>query len=157
MANTQFSGPVYSNNGFRIGSYYNSSPGTAGNNTNNSPIANVSASQTQTLSVTASAAKAQLAVTVPTGARITGIIVYTTTAFGAATDVTIALGNVSTADAAQYVAATSIKAAGVYPLTLAATAVAGLLSFPGTLYLTIAQTGALSATGAATLAIQYAV
>ena len=156
MANTQFSGPVYSNGGFRIGSYYNSTPGTAGNNTNNSPIANVSASQTQALSVTA-VAKTQLAVTVPTGARITGIIVYTTTAFGAVTDVTIALGNVSTVDAAQYVAATSIKAAGVYPLTLAATAVAGLLSFPGTLYLTIAQTGTASATGAATLVIQYAV
>ena len=155
MANTQFSGPVYSNGGFRIGSYYNSSPRTAGNNTNNSPIANVSASQTQTLSVTASAAVTPLTVTVPTGARITGIIVYTTTAFGAATDVTIALGNA--ASGAQYVAATSIKAAGVYPLTLAATAVAGLLSFPGTLYLTITQTGALSATGAATLAIQYAV
>ncbi len=154
MANTQFSGPVYSNGGFRIGSYYNSTPGTAGNNTNNSPIANVSASQTQTLSVTA-VASTPLTVTVPVGARITGFIVYTTTAFGAATDVTIALGNA--ASGAQYVAATSIKAAGVYPLTLAATAVAGLLSFPGTLYLTIAQTGTASATGAATLVIQYTV
>lgn len=155
MANTQFSGPVYSNNGFRVGSYYNSGPNSNGtNNIVNSPVAVVSASQTQTISVTATA-NTDTTVTVPTGARIIGFSVYTTTAFGASTDATIALGNAS--GGAQYVAATSIKAAGVYNLTLAATAVSGLLSFPGTLYVRIAQTGTASATGAATLVITYAV
>ena len=154
MANTQFSGPVFSNNGFRIGSYYNSAPGTAGNNTVATPVANVQASQSQALTVTA-VANTDTTVAIPAGARITGFTVYTTTAFGAVTDATIALGNA--AAGAQYVAATSIKAAGVYNLTLAATAIAGLLSFPGTLYVRIAQTGTASATGAATLVVQYSV
>jgi hypothetical protein len=145
MANTQFSGPVYSNNGFRVGSY---ASGTVA-----SPVATVGASQIQALSVTA-VANTDVTMTIPAGARILNFIVYTTTAFGASTDATIALGSAS--GGAQYVAATSIKAAGVVTLAPATTAPAGMLSFPGTLYIRIAQTGTASATGAATIAVQYA-
>lgn len=148
MANTQFSGPVYSNNGFRIGSY---ASGTVA-----SPVASVNANQTQALSVTA-VANTDTTMSIPAGARITKMTVYTTTAFGAATDATIALGNAS--GGAQYVAATSIKAGGVVVLSAAATtaAASGLLSFPGTLYIRIAQTGTASATGAATLVVEYSI
>lgn len=148
MANTQFSGPVYSNNGFRIGSY--ASDVVA------SPVASVVGNQTQALSVTA-VANTDTTMSIPAGARIIKLTVYTTTAFGAATDATIALGNA--AAGAQYVAATSIKAGGVVTLTPAATtaAASGLLSFPGTLYIRIAQTGTASATGAATLVVEYSI
>jgi hypothetical protein len=145
MANTQFSGPVYSNNGFRVGSY---ASGTVA-----SPVATVPASQIQALTVTATA-NTDITMSIPAGARILTFIVYTTTAFGASTDATIALGSAS--GGAQYVAATSIKAAGVVTLSPATTAPTGMLSFPGTLYIRIAQTGTASATGAATIAVQYA-
>jgi hypothetical protein len=148
MANTQFSGPVYSNNGFKIGSYASGVVAT--------PVAAVQGTQTQALSVTATA-NTDITVSIPAGARIGDIMVYTTTAFGAATDATIALGNA--AGGAQYVAATSIKAAGIYNLSAVASAAAasGFLSFPGTLYVRIAQTGTASATGAATLVIEYSI
>lgn len=148
MANTQFLGPVFSNNGFRVGSYSSDTIGT--------PLAKVQGVQTQTISVTA-VANTDTTVTIPAAAIVSKFIVYTTTAFGAATDATISLGNA--AGGAQYVAATSIKAGGVVILTAAASvaAASGLLSFPGTLYIRIVQTGAASATGAATLVIEYAV
>ena len=148
MANTQFSGPVYSNNGFRIGSY--SSDVVA------SPVANVQATGSKALTVTA-VANTDTTMSIPAGARVTSATVYTTTVFGAATDAEISLGNA--AGGAQYVAATSIKAGGVYPLSFAATtaAASGLLSFPGTLYIRIAQTGTASATGAATLVVEYSI
>ena len=151
MANTQFSGPVYSNNGFRIGSYYNSSAG----NTVNAPVANVGASQVQALSVTA-VTNTDTVIAIPVGARILNIIVYVTTAFTGGTP-TIALGNA--AAGAQYVAATSVATGGVYALTIASTvaAAAGLLSFPGNLYVRINQASAPTAVGAATLVINYAV
>lgn len=148
MANTQFSGPVYSNNGFKIGSYASGVVAT--------PVASVQANQNQAITVTATA-NTDITMSIPAGAVITRLMVYTTTAFGAATDATIALGNA--AGGAQYVAATSIKAGGVVTLSPAATtaAASGLLSFPGTLYIRIAQTGTASATGAATLVVGYSI
>ena len=155
MANTQFSGPVYSNGGFRVGSYYNSSPGTAGNNINNSPIAIVGAIQTQALTVTA-VTNTDTTITIPTGARVLNIFAYVTVAFTGGTP-TIALGNA--AGGAQYVAATSLATAGVYMLSIAGTTAAatGLLSFPGTLYVRINQASAPTAVGNVPLAIQYSV
>lgn len=148
MANTQFSGAVYANNGFRLGSY---AAGTVA-----TPVANVQGSGTQSITVTA-VANTDLTMSIPAGARVTKATVYTTTAFGAATDATISLGNA--AGGAQYVAATSIKAGGVYTLAFVAStaAASGLLSFPGTLYIRITQTGAASATGAATLVVEYSI
>lgn len=155
MSNTQFSGPVFSNNGFRVGSYYNSAPVSGSNNTTNSPVASVMASQTQALTVTA-VTNTDTTITVPTGARVTGITAYVTTAFTGGTP-TIALGNA--AGGAQYVAATSLATGGVYVLTFAATTAAatGLLSFPGTLYVRINQASAPTAVGNVTLAINYVI
>jgi len=154
MANTQFSGPVFSNNGFRVGSYYNSAPSGGANNITNSPVAIVAASQTQALTVTA-VTNTDTTITVPTGARILSIVAYVTTAFTGGTP-TIALGNA--AGGAQYVAATSLATAGIYTLSIAATttAASGLLSFPGTLYVRINQASAPTAVGNVTLAITYA-
>ena len=150
MANTQFSGPVYSNNGFRVGSYYNSSAG----NTVNAPVANVGASQIQALSVTA-IADTNTVIVLPTGARVISFMVYVTTAFTGGSP-TIKLGNA--AGGAQYVGITALTA-GVSILTIASTiaAAAGLLSFPGNLYVNINQSSAPTAVGAATLVINYAV
>lgn len=103
------------------------------------------------LPVTAVASTA-FTMTIPTGYIVRGFSVATGTAYGAATDATIAIGNV--AAGAQYVAATSIKATGVVALTLVGAGVAALLSMPSgnpNLFITVAQTGAASATGSATL------
>lgn len=94
--------------------------------------------------------------TLPAGATIRSMAVYTTTAFGAVTDAQISIGNA--AAGAQYVAATSIKAVGVISLTLVAASAAALLSFPSgspNLFVRIAQSGGNSATGAATLVVNY--
>lgn len=144
MANTQFSGPVYSNNGFRVGSY---ASGVVA-----SPVATVGASQIQALTVTATA-NTDVTMSIPAGARILNFVVYTTTAFTGGTT-TIALGSAS--GGAQYVAATAITNAGVVTLSPASTAPAGMLSFPGTLYIRINQGGTPTAVGAATIAVQYA-
>lgn len=97
---------------------------------------------------------------IPPGAAVASMTVYTTTAFGAVTDAKISVG-VSAGDAT-YVAATSIKAAAVVALTLATgtTTAAAMLSMPalssGTnLWVRIAQSGGNSATGAATLVVDY--
>jgi len=100
----------------------------------------------------------------PAGATVQTMQVYTTTAFGAVTDAQISIGNAVAG--AQYVAATSVKAAGVVNLAFAATAAsaAGLLSLPATtplggtnLFVRITQSGGNSATGAATLVVGYVV
>jgi hypothetical protein len=94
----------------------------------------------------------------PTGATIVSATVYTSTAYAAATNAFVEIG--SAAAGQQYVAQTSIQAAGVVALTFAATAAAAaaMASLPaGTpnLFVTVVQTGAASATGAATLVIEY--
>lgn len=113
---------------------------------------------TKALTVTA-VTNTDTTTTVPTGALIVAIDVYTTTAFGAVTDAVISVG--STAAGNDYVTATSIKAAGVVRLTLAATTIANLVSMPSAatpnVFIRIAQSGGNSATGAATLVIRYLV
>jgi hypothetical protein len=92
---------------------------------------------------------------VPTGATIITIAVYTTTAY-TGTTANISIGNV--AAGAQYVAATDIHAVGVVQLVLANTAAAALLSMPaGTpnVFIRIAQGATPTAVGAATLVIDY--
>lgn len=117
----------------------------------------VSASQQIALAVTA-VTNTDLTATLPAGATIVSMTVYTTTAFTAVTDAMISIGNV--AAGAQYVAAVSIKALGVYDLTLVAAAAAALASFPSgspNLFIRIAQSGGSTAVGAATLVVNYIV
>lgn len=105
------------------------------------------------LAVTATA-NTDFVLTIPPGAIAANYSVYTTTAFGAATDATIQLG--TTAGGNDLVAATSIKALGAVQLTRVAAAAALHLRAPETVYARIVQTGAASATGAATLVASYA-
>lgn len=105
-----------------------------------------------TIAVTATA-NTDFTMSLPTGAAVIGITVFTTTAFGAATDAKIQIG-ASAGDNA-YVAATSIKAAGVVALTLASAVLAALPAAPN-LFVRVVQSGAASATGAATMVVEYA-
>lgn len=89
----------------------------------------------------------------PTGAIDVDFKTITTTAYGAATDATIAIG--SAAGGAQYVAATTIKAVGRKVHTLVDAAAASYASWPGAFYARVAQTGTASATGAAKLIAEY--
>lgn len=94
---------------------------------------------------------------IPPGAAIDSLIVYTTTAYGAATDAKISVG--STVGGQEYVAQTSIKAGGVVSLSFAATtaAAAAMAVAPAVpnLNVRITQTGAASATGAAVLVASF--
>lgn len=102
------------------------------------------------------ATNTDITASVPVGAGISAIQVYTTTAFTAVTDAMISIGNA--AGGAQYVAAVSIKAVGVYNLTLVNAAAAALLSMPSgspNLFIRIAQSGGNTAVGAATLVVDY--
>lgn len=107
------------------------------------------------LAVTAVANTDIAAISLPPGASLVRATVYTTTAFLAATDAKIELG--SSAGDNSYVALTSIKALGVVALTLVAAAAAalGTLGAVPNLYARIVQTGTASATGAATLVLEY--
>ena len=93
-------------------------------------------------------------ISVPKGKTLLRASVYTSTAY-TGTTVTIQIG--SSAGDASYVAATTIKALGVYALTLVAAAAAALGSLPATpnLFVRIVQTGP-TAVGAATLVLEYA-
>lgn len=109
---------------------------------------------TAPLSVTA-VTNTDSTVAIPNGALIRSMTVYTTTAFTAVTDAMISIGNA--AGGAQYVAAVSIKAVGVYSLTLLAAQAAALANFTaGTLFVRIAQSGGSTAVGAATLVVSFA-
>jgi hypothetical protein len=104
------------------------------------------------IAVTATA-NTDFTMSLPPNATLTGITVYTSTAFLAATDAKIQAG-VSAGDAT-YLALTSIKAAGVVVTALAG---AGLRTMPSgspNLFLRVVQTGTTSATGAATAVISY--
>lgn len=111
------------------------------------------------LSTTAASATSAFTVAVPTGCLVKSIDVYTGTAFGASSDVTIAVGNV--AAGAQYVAATSIKAAAKVALAFVGAGIAALSNMPaGTpynLFITLTQTGSNTATGAAMLVVTFSV
>lgn len=92
---------------------------------------------------------------IPTGATIMSLRVYTTTAYtGTAGDISIG----SAAAGAQYAAATDIKAIGIVTLTLVNAAAAALLSMPaGTpnLFIRIAQSTTPTAVGAGKLVVSY--
>lgn len=107
------------------------------------------------IAVTAVANTDIAAISLPLGATLTAATVYTGTAFLAATDAKIEIG-VSAGDAS-YVAQTSIKAVAVVALTLVNAAAAALASLPAVpnIFVRIVQTGAASATGAATLVLEY--
>lgn len=104
------------------------------------------------IAVTATA-NTDIIFTIPKGAVGGRYTVFTTTAFGAATDATIQIG--TTAGGSDIVAAATIKALGVYDLTRVAAGAALHLNVPQTLYIRIVQTGTASATGAATLVASY--
>jgi hypothetical protein len=92
---------------------------------------------------------------VPAGATIIWIAVYTTTAY-TGTTANISIGNA--AAGAQYVVATSIASIGIVQLTLVNAAAAALLSMPaGTpnLFIRIAQSTTPTAVGAGTLVVNY--
>ena len=107
------------------------------------------------LSVTATANTDIAPVSLPPGASLVRATVLTTTAFLAATDAKIEIG--SSAGDASYVAQTTIKAVGIAALTLvnAAAATLAALGTAPNLYVRIVQTGTASATGAATLILEY--
>ena len=109
------------------------------------------------LPVTATA-NTDFTMSIPPGARIASMTVYTTTAYGAATDCKIEIG--TSAGDNSYVAQTSIKAAGIVILTPATSAAcaAAFLSMPTgapNLWIRLVQTGTASATGAATLVVDF--
>lgn len=109
------------------------------------------------MTVTA-AATTDFTMSIPPGASIASMEVFTTTAFGAVTDAKISIG--TSAGDQTYVAQTSIKAGGVVTLAPAATTAcaAALLALPAgspNLWVRITQSGGNSATGAATLVIDY--
>jgi hypothetical protein len=108
------------------------------------------------MTVTATANTDYAAVSIPAGATLLRATVYTGTAFLAATDAKISIG--TSAGDQTYVAQASVKALGVVSLTLVAAAAAALLSVPAApqLFVRITQTGTTSATGAATLVLEYA-
>jgi hypothetical protein len=108
--------------------------------------------RTAAIAVTA-ATNTDITLTMPKSKIIT-LIVFTSTAFGAATDATLQIGSTSTGS--EYVAAVSIKAAGKVALTFAtALAAYPTITEGATLYLRVVQSGTLSATGAATLVVEY--
>lgn len=108
---------------------------------------------TLSLPVTATA-NTDFTYTFPPGALNASYLTLTTTGYGAATDAQISIG--STAGGVDYVAATTIKAVGRYSHTPVNAAAATHLSPGGvTINIRVAQSGAASATGAATLVIGY--
>jgi hypothetical protein len=93
-------------------------------------------------------------VSVPIGATIVSMAVYTTTAY-TGTTANLTIGNV--AAGAQYVAITGIGAVGVVQLTLVNAAAAALLSMPAppNLFIRIAQGATPTTVGAGVLLIDY--
>lgn len=137
MANTTFSGPL------RVGRATGAVDETVGT---------LLAVRTVALPVTATA-NTDIQLYMPK-CRITSMIVFTDTAYGAATDATLQVGTAQ--GGAQYAAATSIKSQAKVVLSFAAAAAAFPVNAEGTvLWLRIVQSGAASATGSATLVVEY--
>lgn len=142
MALTRLSGPMAVTGGF-------TGPVTAAG-------VSVFPQGTARLAITVPAqATTDFSVTVPAGAILTGAQTFTTTAFGAVTDATIQIG--TTVGGAELVAATTVKALGVYNHTLVAGAAATHANLPTTLRVRITQSGGNSAVGAATLVLTMSV
>lgn len=103
----------------------------------------------QVITVTA-VANTDFVVPIPPGATILSATTYTDTAF---TGTTVTLQAGSTVGGVDYIAATTIKAAGVFFHTLVASAFQ-LASFSGSFNVRVVQTGA-TAVGHATFVIEY--
>lgn len=112
----------------------------------------IRASTSVPISVTATA-NTDFSFDLPLGAYDVSYRVFTTTAFGAATDATLQIG--TTSAGVNLSAAATIKAIGVYTPTLVAAGAALHLNPPTTIYGRVVQTGTASATGAATLVASY--
>jgi hypothetical protein len=112
-------------------------------------------SQRFAMVVTATANTDFPVMSIPLNATLLRATVYTGVAFLAATDAKVSIG--TSAGDQSYVAQTSIKAQGIVDLTLVAAAAASLLAAPAApnLYVRITQTGTTSATGTATLVLEY--
>lgn len=102
-------------------------------------------------------ANTDFTLSIPAGATLIRAVVYTTTGYGAATNANLTIGTSAGNNA--YVTAVDVKAVGVYALTLVAAAAADFVSMPAppNLFIRIAQVGTASATGAATLVVEYSV
>lgn len=157
MGTSTFSGPLVAGT-VRQGAYVNANA--------------VQLAEIVPISVTAALTTDIGPVYIPANSTVIGMTTFTGTAFTGAT-VTISIG--STLGGAEYVAATTIKAAGTFAHTLvsgalgnAATAGSGLMNTasdttisplagaPTTpIYVRITQTATVTAVGAATLVIQY--
>lgn len=111
--------------------------------------------QKLSLPVTATA-NTDFTISAPAGKSLLHATVYTGTGYGAATDAKISIG--ATAGGQDYVAQATIKAVGVYALTLVNAGAAAIGALPATpnLFVRVTQTGTTSATGAATLVLEYA-
>lgn len=115
----------------------------------------IQGAQRVALSVTA-VTNTDTTLSIPPGATIESIRIFTTTAFTAVTDAQISIGNA--AAGAQYAALTSIKAVGIVTLTLVNAAAAALASAPNTapnLFIRIQQSGGNTAVGNATMVVSY--
>lgn len=101
-------------------------------------------------------ANTDFVVSAPAGKTLLRATVYTETAYTAVTDAKIEIG-VSAGDAS-YVAATSIKAVGIVPLTLVGAEAAPLASLPAppNLFVRVVQSGGSTAVGNAILVLEYA-
>jgi len=100
-------------------------------------------------------ANTDLTATVPAGSFLISASTYTSVAYGAATDATIAVG--TTVGGGEYVAATTIKAIGVKNHTLVDAATPGFVALPGAagaIKIRIVQTGTASATGTGFLCLR---
>lgn len=107
------------------------------------------------ITVTATA-NTDFVVKIPAGAVGLNFTVFTTTDFTAGTDAKISIG--STAGGVDYVAAVTIKTAGVYALTRVAAAAAvflGQSASETTLNVRLVQSGTATAVGVATLEVSY--
>ena len=131
-----------------LGTVKNTTGTTAGN------IRNMGATQVaQTIPVTAGTFTSLTGTlgSVPAGALITGVTIITSTLFNSATTLIVTIGGTDTATA------TTITAAGVYPITLATTFAATAANVGSTdALITYTATGT-PATGAATIVVSYVV
>jgi hypothetical protein len=106
--------------------------------------------------IATAAASTDITVSLPVGGCLLNATVYTTVAYAGSSTVTLALG-LSAGDAS-YCTATTIKAIGLFPLTLLQAGAAGPGIMPTgspNLWCRIAQAGTPSATGTAFLVLNY--
>lgn len=89
---------------------------------------------------------------IPAGSLITSVQIITSAAFSSATTLVVTIGGVDTATA------TTITAAGVFPVTLASTFAATAANVGSTdALITYTATGTALTTGAATIVVSYVV